>query len=338
MELVKIRHLVRLSRFDVCHEKCAFDPLRLVYVSKSGKREFNLFKTLVSSSCSFDCKYCRNAWKKGVKATPEEIARAFFLLKEKGLVEGAFISNSISDPEKAMDEILEAGELIRKRHSGYLHLKIVPGASRDQVKRAVELANRVSVNIESPSKSILSEVCSVKTKEDILRRLRWGIREAKKSGRSFTTQMIAGIGERDEDVIKVAEKLYRYGVRRVYYSRFVPVKGTPLEKMKAESKCRVANLYRVDALMRVYGYTYKDFRDILVDGFLPKEDPKVLVALKKENLRTIEIPGVGKKIASLIESGYSLAEIKRMGYSVKRISAFVNQRRLSEFLPEHDVK
>ena len=334
MELEKIRRLVSLSKFDVCHEKCSFDPLRLVYVSKAGSRRVNLFKTLISSSCTFDCKYCGNAWRKGVKATPLEIYRAFKFLKERGFVSGAFISNAITEPERSMEEILEAGELIRREKPSYLHLKIVPGATRDQIKRAVEIANRVSVNIETPSKSILSEICGVKTKEDLLRRLRWGLKAAKKLGKSFTTQMIVGIGESDEKVLKVSEKLYKSGVKRVYYSRFVPVKETPMEKRPAEKKERVANLYRADALLRIYGYSFRDFKEVLVDGFLPKEDPKMLIALKKEKLEPLEVPGAGKKIASLIQEGFSLAEIKRMGYSVKRLSAFINQRRLHEFSTE----
>ncbi len=334
MELEKIRKLVNLSKFDICHEKCAFDPFRLIYISKAGSRKVNLFKTLITSSCSFDCRYCGNAWNKGVKATPQEIYKAFKLLKEKGFVSGAFISNAINDPEKSMEEILEVGEMIRKENPSYIHLKIVPGASRDQVKRAAEIANRISVNIETPSKSVFGEICSVKTKEDILRRLRWGLKEAKKRGKSFSTQMIVGIGENDEQILKVAEKLYRSGVKRVYYSGFTPVKGTPMESLKAEERGRVVNLYRADALLRIYGYSFKDLREALTDGFLPKEDPKLVLALRKRELKAIEIPGVGKKIAKLLEKGYTLGEIKRMGYSVKRISAFVNQRRLHEFSTE----
>jgi len=333
VELSKLFRLVSLSAYDVCHEKCVFDPFRHVY--RSGK--LRLLKTLISSSCSYDCLYCHNAWNRGYKSSPEEISRLFQYMNERGLVNGAFLSNSISDPERSMDEIIEAGERIRNEFIGYLHLKIIPGCSRDQIKRAAELADRISLNIESPSYSILNEICTAKSRTDFSRTLRLALKASKKYGKSFTTQIIAGLGESDRDMVSVAERLYSMGVKRVYYSAFRPVKNTPLEKMEPEKRRRLIRLYRADALVRVYGFSAKTLSEIMKSGFLPEEDPKILLALRKieagGELETIEIPGIGMKKAELLKKGYSLAEIKKLGMSVKRESAFLrSQKRLADFV------
>ncbi len=348
MEFKKIRELIKLSRFDVCHINCYYDPNNMVYNAKTKQGVIKLFKTLISSLCSFDCKYCRNAWSKGFRASPEEIVECFKQLRDKEMVSGAFISNSISDPEKSMDEVIEVGEKIRRFHNGYLHLKVIPGALKDQIKRAVELANRVSINIETPSKSIFSEVCSVKDRRgDIIRRLRWIAKEVKKQNKrremsinrnkspkkSFTSQIIVGIGERDREILKVSERIYKLGASRVYFSAFNPIKGTPMESLKPERKERIVNLYKADFLIREYGYSIKDIEKIMINGMLPNDDPKILIATMKDDLKPIEIPGIGKKMIKLIEEGISLMEIKKMGYSIKRVSAFhKNQMKLSQFI------
>ncbi len=332
MELSKLFRLVSLSAYDVCHEKCVFDPLRHVY--RSGK--LKLLKTLISSSCSYDCLYCHNAWNKGYKSNPEEISRLFQYMNEKGLVNGAFLSNSISDPERSMDEVIEAGERIRNSFRGYLHLKIIPGCRKDQIERAAELADRISLNIESPSYSILNEICTTKSRADFSRTLRLALKISKRYGKSFTTQLIAGLGESDRDMMSVAERLYSMGVKRVYYSAFKPIKNTPLEKKEPEKRRRLTRLYRADALIRIYGFSAKILSEIMESEFLPEVDPKILLALKKieagEEFEAIEIPGVGMKKAKLLKKGYSLAEIKKLGMSVKRESAFLkSQKRLADF-------
>ncbi len=332
VELSKLFRLADLSAYDVCHEKCVFDPFRHVY--RSGK--MTLMKTLIGSSCSYDCLYCYSAWNRGFRATPDEISRFFTLMRENGIVKGAFISNSISDPEKSMNEILEAGELIRKDFRGYLHLKIIPGCNRDQIERAVELADRVSLNLETPSFSILSELCSTKSGTDFLRTLRNAINLARKHGKSFTTQLIAGVGETDRQILNVAERLYMRGASRVYYSPFRPVKNTPLERKSPERKKRIANLYRADALIRLYGFSAKKLSDVMDSEFLPDVDPKILLAMEKittgMEIAPIETPGTGLKKAKLIEKGLTLLDLKKRGLSIKRESAFIkSQKRLSDF-------
>ena len=228
-----------------------------------------------------------------------------------------------------------------------------------------EIANRVSINLETTSESRMNEISGVKSfKEDILRKQRMiakCVDRKRKEGyrRSHTTQIIAGLGETDEEILDLMNKEYEeFGIARFYISRFQPLKFTPFENRKAGNQKRIVNLYRMDSLLRMYNYPISLLKEVMVDGFLPclpSADPKVLIAemLIDEN-RSVNctnsctnqsadsnlnfqlppemIPGCGKKISRLLREGKSLAEIKRMGYSVKRISAYLKgQKRIYEF-------
>lgn len=275
------------------------------------------------------------------------------MLRKKGKVTGAFISSAIDgDSQKVMEDVLRAGELIRERFKGYLHLKVMPGANRDQVRRALELASRVSINVETTSNSRMRELSSVKDlNNDIMRRERWISDEVKKFNRdvnrngqikgyrkSHTTQLIAGVGESDEEIIEAMQTHYRrFEVARMYMSPFRPVKDTPMAGNEPEDKKRVANLYRADALVRIYGYDIRHLKGILVDGTLPTKDPKVLIAQmlcgsQKLKLEPIKIPGIGKKGAELLEEGYTFSNLKKMGYSMRKAAPYLpSQSRLNEF-------
>lgn len=272
------------------------------------------------------------------------------MLRRKGKVKGAFISSAVNgDSEKVMEDIIKAGELIREWFKGYLHLKVMPGANRDQVRRALELASRVSINVESTSESRMRELSSVKDlKYDIMRRERWisdEVRRFNQNGRnsqakdkkSHTTQLIAGVGENDEEIIDAMETHYRkFEVSRLYLSPFRPLKDTPMARNEPEDRERVANLYRADALLRIYGYNINNLKEILVDGALPYRDPKVLVAEKlgeSQKLEPIQIPGIGKKGAELLEEGYTFSDLKKMGYSMRKAAPYLpSQSRLNEFV------
>jgi predicted DNA-binding helix-hairpin-helix protein len=335
--------LIEGSAFDVCHARCSYDASKLVYRAKAGKKTVNLLKILISTRCHYDCSYCPNPWRRGIEATPEQIAELFRAMKEKGLVEGAFISSSMSgESHEVMEKILRCGELIREFHRGYLHLKIVPGADREHIKRAVELASRVSINIETTSESRLGELSSVKNlKTDILRRERWiadEVERARKEGlkRGHTTQVIVGLGESDEEIVRVMNEHYeKFGVSRFYLSPFRPVRGTPLESERAERRERVARLYAADALLRLYGYDLKLLSLAIEDGFI-RRDPKMAIADAMMDrgieLNPVNLPGIGLKSAQLIEEGYNFIQLKRMGFTLKRTAAYMKgQTRLQDF-------
>ena len=288
-----------------------------------------LLKVLLSTKCRFDCKYCPNAWRRGTSVETKKLAE---FIRAKG-IRSVFISSSVfRDSDDVMDRIIEAGELVRD-FVDYLHLKIMPYSDKDQIKRAIEVADRVSLNFESPRKDILSEVSSLKNFKEFLRQERTISKLVKKAGKSHTTQIIIGLGETDYDALKFAEVMYKkFGAKRVYYSPFTPVKGTPMENERAERVERMKRLYRADALIRLYGYSVKDMKEIMIDGLLPKDDPKILLAEKFGILDFISLPGIGLKAAKMLEKGFTLADLKRMGFRVGKASGYISaQTKLSEF-------
>lgn len=346
---------MRDCRFDICQDN-DFNPYKYIYSAKGGNKCVKLFKILLSSNCRFDCSYCPNGRRKGRSITPEELSKAFFMLRKKGKVTGAFISSAIDgDSHKVMEDILRAGELIREQFKGYLHLKVMPGANKDQVRRALELASRVSINAETTSNSRMRELSSVKDlNNDIMRRERWISDEVKRCNRdtedagrkshfkgqmkmkSHTTQLIAGVGESDEEIIDAMQTHYRkFEVARMYMSPFRPVRDTPMAGNEPEDRKRVANLYRADALVRIYGYDIRYLKEILEEGTLPYEDPKELIAQRlceKQKLEPIQIPGIGKKGAEMLEEGYKFSDLKKLGYSMRKAAPYLpSQSRLNEF-------
>jgi predicted DNA-binding helix-hairpin-helix protein len=290
----------------------------------------NLLKVLLSTRCRYDCKYCPNAWRKGLTITPSRLAE-FVKLNQ---IDKVFISSSLfAEADEVMDRIIEAGSLIRDSVS-YLHLKIMPHTEKDDIIRAAKIADRISLNFESARKDILSELSSFKNFHEFIKQQRTISKVAKKLGKSFTTQIIVGLGESDYDILKFAEIMYKkFGASRVYYSPFRPIGGTPLESYRPEKKERIQRLYRADALIRIYGYSAKKIREIMEDGFLPKGDPKMLLAEKTGIEKTEQIPGIGIKAAKLLDEGYSVSELRKMGFRLGRASAYLNeQRKLNEWL------
>ena len=67
-----------------------------------------------------------------------------------------------------MDDLITALELLRERHrfTGYIHVKLVPGAEPAQIERLTALASRVSVNLEAPCGASLASIAPEKSFDD----------------------------------------------------------------------------------------------------------------------------------------------------------------------------
>ena len=146
----------------------------------SGGRTVKLLKVLQTNVCEFDCFYCEHRASRDVPRTyvsPDELAKAFMQLHQARLVEGLFLSSGITKKVDTMQErIVQTAEILRRRYrfKGYIHLKIMPGASPAAVERTVQLADRVSLNLEAPTPAHLSRLSSKKDFLDaILTRMVW---------------------------------------------------------------------------------------------------------------------------------------------------------------------
>ena len=206
----------------------------------------------------------------------------------KGLVNGLFLSSGIADNEDStMEKTIETCRCLRKDYGydDYIHLKIVPGASKDSIKRAMALANRVSINIEAATPSGLAELSSTKDyKKDILKRLHW-IDSLENSSTTYpnsthTTQLIIGANnETDKEILHRIDKIYKNSkLHSAYYSGFTPIEGTEFEKKDSCNSQRVGRLYNADSLLNDYNYKLKELVFEDDDRLSLDIDPKILAA------------------------------------------------------------
>ncbi len=355
--LEKAKLLSKAGQYDSCGPRSCEVNIRNslggIYHAKAEHESCRIFKTLMDNSCSFDCRYCANSNKcnkKKARYEPEELGRLFNYLKKNLSVNGLFLSSAVSgNPDKVTEKMIEVVKIIREKYrfKGYVHFKVLPGVSKELIKQAAELSNRMSINIEAPTKEIMSEMSSCKDYEnDIIKRQRW-ISELKKSQ---TTQVIVNEFSTDRQILKMMKYEYEsIKLKRIYFSAFKPIKGTEFENKEPCSANREVRLYNVDFLIRKYNYKFKEFNAIMEEGMLPRQDPKAAIAKKYFDKPLdineagyddlIKVPGIGPKTAKKIikkKKIKSYLELQKLGGHVKRAKPFIklngkSQKRLSDF-------
>jgi predicted DNA-binding helix-hairpin-helix protein len=334
------------------------DSLGVTRAVMPGGKSITLLKTLLTSACERNCYYCPfRAGRNYRRATfkPEEMARTFMDMYRAGMVEGLFLSSGIiRGGMTTQDKIIDAADILRNKFGfrGYVHLKIMPGAERDQVRRTMQLASRVSVNLEAPNTRRLRDLAPKKVfMEELLQPLKWveEIRSTQSprhswNGRwpSSVTQFVVGaVGERDLELLATSDHLFqKMRLRRTYFSPFSPVKDTPLEDLPAENPWREHRLYQASFLLRDYGF---DLEELPFDegGDLPLSlDPKRAWAQANLSESPIEVnrarrgellrvPGIGPKGARAIMAARrrgklrELSDLKGIGVNASRPAAYI---------------
>ncbi|MBC7236063.1 MAG: radical SAM protein [Chloroflexi bacterium] len=321
----KIGLLGRAAQYDVCsacesvHPREAADIGHWVsYAVRADGKRVPLLKVLQSNICENDCAYC--AFRSGrdtprTAFTPDELARLFDELVRRRLVEGLFLSSGVcGNVGRATERMLATVELVRKRYAfpGYVHLKILPGAEEAAIAASLELANRVSVNVEAPGSHRLRALSKHKEIEQLLGPLRTAhrLRTENEKRVSMTTQFVVGAaGESDREILSLTAVLYReVRLSRAYFSAFRPVRGTPLEGHPPTPTWREHRLYQADFLLRQYGFRVDELVFDEMGHLLAGADPKwawayshpdhfpieVNTATRDELLR---VPGIGPQSA-----------------------------------------
>lgn len=292
-----------------------------IYDASSPQGPFPLHKTLVSNFCKNSCLYCAFRSERRVRReeiSPEELARISYYLWRKGYIKGVFYSSSIRDPEYDSERVVSAAENLRAMgFTGYIHLKLMPGCSRDIIRRACRVADRAGFNVESTPESFDDLCPEIDMRKDILRRFRWMKEEAERSKRmksGMDTQFVLGANEEsDFEIASFTEELYKkFGLRRVYYSPFRPVEGTPLERREPCDVKRELRMYRLSFLLRDYGMSLRDLEMCFDEkGNLMYDDPKraffeekkdeIVIDLERATLKELMLlPGIGYRRAKRI--------------------------------------
>ncbi len=327
-------------------------------IMPDGKRSM-MFKTLISNGCSSDCGYCplrAEIDTRRCSLTPMEVVNLFLHYRRTKKVNGIFISSGIlGTPDITMERLNTIGRILRYRENyrGYMHIKIIPGASDAAIEEAVRLASAVSLNIETAGErnfSLLSEKKNyLKDVIAPMKLISSFTKDRERFGRvSFTTQFVVrAAGETDNELLRYMDGLYsRLGLKRLYFSAYqsgegradLPGEGSDISA--SDRLNREHRLYQADFLMRQYGF---DANELPLDsnGNLPlQHDPKqgwadanpdrfpvnINRAGKKELLR---VPGFGptavKRILAVRKKGQlsSIDGITKQRYNLDKAKRYI---------------
>lgn len=278
-----------------------------------------VLKSMMTTACERNCFYCPfragHSKTKRVTFTPDNMAGAFDTLQQAGKVDGLFLSSGIiKGSVTTQDKIIDTADIIRSKqhYKGYIHLKIMPGIEYDQLYRAMQLADRVSVNLEGPTQDRLSKLAPKKTfMDELVMMLQWAhkIRSEhphEKLASTVTQFVVGAVGDTDLELLSMSDRLYQYaGLARAYYSAFRPVAGTPFETLASTAQIRQNRLYQSSFLLRDYSWDVEEL-PFLQDGNLRtdvdpkqawadihlKQQPIDLMLAEREQL--MRVPGIGK--------------------------------------------
>ena len=339
------------SAFGICHS-----------FTEDG-RCISLLKILLTNHCIYDCVYCVSRRSNDIKRaafTVEEIVDLTINFYRRNYIEGLFLSSGVfKDPNTTMERLVRVAKKLRleERFNGYIHLKTIPGASDELIREAGLYADRLSINLEIPTKEGLKLLAPEKDHKQMLSNVEFVKNELaistiekqkykhapKFAPAGQTTQMIIGAtNETDQKIIHVADYMYqKLSLKRVYYSGYVPVlQDSRLPSLQSQVPVvRENRLYQADWLMRYYGFAPNEIVDER-QPFLDLEiDPKLAWALRNSHVFPIDInqapremllriPGVGVRSVQKILMArkfqtLSYYDLKKMGVTLSRAKYFI---------------
>lgn len=339
------------SAFGICHS-----------FTEDG-RCISLLKILLTNHCIYDCVYCVSRRSNDIKRaafTVEEIVDLTINFYRRNYIEGLFLSSGVfKDPNTTMERLVRVAKKLRleERFNGYIHLKTIPGASDELIREAGLYADRLSINLEIPTKEGLKLLAPEKDHKQMLSNVEFVKNELaintiekqkykhtpKFAPAGQTTQMIIGAtNETDQKIIHVADYMYqKLSLKRVYYSGYVPVlQDSRLPSLQSQVPVvRENRLYQADWLMRYYGFAPNEIVDER-QPFLDLEiDPKLAWALRNSHVFPIDInqapremllriPGVGVRSVQKILMARKFQtlnyyDLKKMGVTLSRAKYFI---------------
>jgi putative DNA modification/repair radical SAM protein len=343
-------------------------------------RCISLLKIMLTNYCIYDCAYCINRKSNDLKRATFSVGELVELTVEfyrRNYIEGLFLSSGVvRNPDYTMERMVRVVKDLRTLHrfNGYIHLKSIPGCSRELVNEGGLYADRMSVNLEIPTEQHLKLLAPEKDFQSVFSPMRYiqqGMLQSLEERRKFrhtprfvpagqSTQMIVGATpESDKDILYVSSALYkRPSMKRVYYSGFIPV--NPYDKrlpaLQQAPLVRENRLYQADWLMRFYAFRADEIVDDRFPNLDLEIDPKLAWALRHPEYFPVDVntadyrmilrvPGIGVKSAQRILSARKFGrltsdQLKKTGVVMKKAQYFVSCRELpvntvNEVTPEY---
>jgi len=326
-------------------------------------RCISLLKVMLTNYCMYDCAYCINRRSNDIKRATlsvselEEITMEFY---RRNYIEGLFLSSGVvRNPDYTMERLTAIVRDLRTIHrfNGYIHLKAIPGASRELMTEAGRWADRMSVNIEIPKEESLKLLAPDKDHKSVfqpMKLIQQGVLENKEDRKRMrhaprfvpagqSTQMIVGATkETDRDILTMSSALYgQPTMRRVYYSGYISVNtyDPRLPVLKQPPLVRENRLYQADWLMRFYHFKVDEIVDEVNTNLDLEVDPKLAWALRHPEAFPVDInkadyemilrvPGIGVKSAWRIVNSRQFNRLtsyhlKKMGVVMKKAKYFI---------------
>ena len=303
-----------------------------------------LLKTLVTNACANDCRYCplratSNA--RRCSLTPDETASAFMDINRRRQLIGLFLTSGVcGTSDQAMERLTATASILRKRHNyrGYIHLKIIPGASTAAIDEALRLSTCVSLNLETPGAAHFKKLSATKDYlRDIIAPARYIAEQTSRgmprSRVRCSTQFIVGASdESDREIVRYMGGVYnRLRFDRVYFSAYQSGVGEPnlqggceTDETRHARLTREHRLYQVDFLMRRYGFASTEMEygaggnlDLSLDpkevwaGRHPEFFPVRVNTAERDSL--LRVPGLGPTAVSRILEARKSRRVRDLG-------------------------
>ena len=302
-------------------------------------RCISLLKILFTNWCVYDCLYCVNRVSSDVpraRFRVDEVVQLTLDFYRRNVIEGLFLSSGIiQSADYTMEQVIEVARQLREEHDfrGYIHLKTIPDASDELIALAGRYADRLSINLELPSRESLAALAPEKNALGIKRsmgKIRLQLddqRERLQQTRTVrslaganarqiapptfapagqSTQIIVGADDSsDRLILQASVGMYQaMQMKRVYYSAFSPIPHASARlPAQAAPLMREHRLYQADWLIRFYGFEESEI--VAPNGMLSLEhDPKLAWALAHPGFfpvdlnrapreRLLRVPGLG---------------------------------------------
>ncbi|MGI6217028.1 MAG: putative DNA modification/repair radical SAM protein [Coriobacteriales bacterium] len=242
-------------------------------------RCITLLKVLMTNVCSYDCAYCANRRSNDIPRAafePRELADLTIQFYKRNYIEGLFLSSGIlRSPDYTMEQMYRAIDILRNEYGflGYIHVKTIPGASSDLIRKLGFLVDRMSVNIELPSSGSLKLMAPNKDKDEILRPMGFISRGIEQNPKGKPKHRLTESGEK---VSNGNSRLVTRGerteiARNDYSERFVPAGQSTQLIVGATPESDYQILRLSSALYRKYS-----LKRVFFSAYLPINDSSIL--------------------------------------------------------------
>ena len=347
------------QRWGICHS-----------FAEDG-RCISLLKIMLTNHCMYDCAYCVNRRSNDVRRATFSVSELVELTIEfyrRNYIEGLFLSSGVvCSPDYTMERMVRVAKDLREvhRYNGYIHLKSIPGASRELVNLAGRYADRLSVNLEIPSEQNLKLLAPEKDYQSVFQPMSYiqqGVLESAEERRKCraaprfapagqSTQLVIGATpDTDNQILHLSAALYqRPSMKRVYYSGYIPVNtyDSRLPALSTPPLVRENRLYQADWLLRFYSFQVDEIVNDAHPHLDLDIDPKLAYALRHPELFPVDVnradyemilrvPGIGVKSAKLIiaarrYSRLTAEGLRKIGVVMKRARYFITCNELPVF-------